>query len=118
MVLPGVVGDFGITAGHTPIIAELKSGLVQLFNNVGDSESAEKFFVSGGFAILHKNNVADVTVVECVKLADLDPEQARKGRTDFKAKMDAAPADSVEKAEAQISYEVHAAMCSALGIAA
>jgi len=118
VTLPGVVGEFGITAGHTPIVAELKSGLVKLFNNQGDAEAVEQYFVSGGFAALHQNNSADVTVVECVKLADLDPEAARKGRSDAKTRMDAATPDSLERAEAQINYEVYSAMCSALGVAA
>jgi len=118
VTLPGVVGEFGITAGHTPIVAELKSGLVKLFNNQGDTEAVEQYFVSGGFAALHQNNSADVTVVECVKLSDLDPEAARKGRSDAKARMEAASPDSLERAEAQINYEVYSAMCSALGVAA
>ena len=38
MIVPGVTGEYGITAGHTPIISELKPGLVQIYHNADDAE--------------------------------------------------------------------------------
>jgi F-type H+-transporting ATPase subunit epsilon len=118
VVLPGVIGEFGVTAGHTPIISELRSGVVSIYNNVGDTEPAEKFFVSGGFSFSHASNVTDINVVECVKLDDLDADAAKRGLVEHRAAMEKAPADSIERAKAQISVEVYEAMCSALGVAA
>ena len=59
IIVPGVTGEYGITAGHTPIISELKPGLVQIFHSQDDEP--EKYFVSGGFSFTHANSVTDVT---------------------------------------------------------
>lgn len=118
MTLPGSIGEFGITAGHTPIVAELKSGLIQLYSNVGDSESTEKYFVSGGFAMINDKSEANVHVVECVKLDQLDADFAKKSVASSRAAVEAAAPDSVERAKAQITLEVYESMCSALGVVA
>lgn len=87
--IPGVDGEYGVTAGHTPIISQLKPGVVAIqheavricgrccsgvsvdnviswcrcvspFTHLNHQGSeAEKFFVSGGFALTH----ADSTTV-------------------------------------------------------
>ena len=64
------------------------------------------------------NTRTDINAVEVAKLDDIDPEQARKGLAEYRSAMDAAQPDSLERAQAQIAYEVHEAMCTALGIAA
>jgi F-type H+-transporting ATPase subunit delta len=116
VIVPGVTGEYGVTAGHTPIISELKPGMVQIFHD--ESEEPEKYFVSGGFAFTHANSVTDVTAVEAVKLDDLDADAVRAGLTSFKAAMDAATPETQDHALAQIGFEVHEAMCDALGITA
>ena len=115
VIVPGVTGEYGITAGHTPIISELKPGLVQIYHNADDAEP-EKYFVSGGFAFTHANSVTDITAVEAVKLDELDQDAVRAGLSSFKAAMDAATPESQDHAVAQIGLEVHEAMAEALGI--
>src|SRR5262245_53269354 len=44
--LPGVEGDFGVLAGHVPILALLRPGIITVRNS-GD---IEKFVLMGGFA--------------------------------------------------------------------
>lgn len=116
ITLPGSIGEYGVTAGHTPVISELKPGVVNVYENIGDSEPFEKWFVSGGFAVTKEDSSTDVMAVECVKLEDLDPERARAGFNEYKAAMDSAAPDSQERAKAQISFEVHEAMMTALGL--
>ena len=118
MTLPGVIGEYGVTAGHTPVISELKPGVVQIFENLGDSEPAEKWFISGGFAVTKENNETDVVATECVKLDQLDPERVRAGLSEYRSAMDSAAPDSIERAKAQISFEVLEAMVSAFGLTA
>merc|ERR1719223_2695894 len=72
IIVPGVTGEYGITAGHTPIISELKPGLVQIFHD--ENDEPEKYFVSGGFSFTHANSVTDLSAVEAVKLEDLDED--------------------------------------------
>jgi len=44
--LPGVEGDFGVLAGHVPIVALLRPGIITVKNG----GNAEKFVLMGGFA--------------------------------------------------------------------
>ena len=118
VTLPGVIGEYGVTAGHTPVISELKAGVVAIYENLGDSEPVEKWFISGGFAVTKENSETDVMATECVKLDTLDPERVRAGLNEHRSAMDAAAPESLERAKAQISFEVHEAMVSALGLTA
>lgn len=114
-ILPGVAGEYGVTAGHTPVISELQAGVVQLYHAADDAEP-EKYFISGGFAFTHKNSTTDVCAVEAVKLDELDAEAAKAAMEEFQRQMDAAPADSRERAEAQIGHETNKAICIALEV--
>jgi len=44
--VPGLEGDFGVLAGHAPLVATLKPGVVTVF---GDREP-QRYVVLGGFA--------------------------------------------------------------------
>ena len=113
--IPGVTGEYGVTAGHTPVIAELKPGVVSVYADADDA-APERYFVSGGFAFTHANSVTDITAVEAVKVEELDEDAAKAGLAAFKSKMDAATPETREHAEAQVGFECHEAMCEALGL--
>ena len=36
VIIPGVSGDYGVTAGHTPTISELRPGTVEIFHKADD----------------------------------------------------------------------------------
>jgi F-type H+-transporting ATPase subunit epsilon len=69
--LPGIEGDFGVLAGHAPIVAALRPGIVTA--TIGTSH--EKFVVYGGlaeFAVAQLTVLADLaTSVEDLDLAEL-----------------------------------------------
>ena len=44
--VPGVEGDFGVLAGHAPIVATLKPGVLTVFG----AGAPQRFVVLGGFA--------------------------------------------------------------------
>lgn len=46
-VLPGYAGDMGILPRHAPLIAQLQSGVVRLYN---DDVVVQQIFVTDGFA--------------------------------------------------------------------
>jgi F-type H+-transporting ATPase subunit delta len=69
VVLPGVDGVFGLKANHVPTIAQLKPGVVELHSGT----EVEKYFISGGFAFVHPNGVADICVLEAGTLDQFDP---------------------------------------------
>ena len=45
--LPGAEGDFGVLAGHAPIISSLRPGIIVVFGEAGEQL---KVVVNGGFA--------------------------------------------------------------------
>jgi F0F1-type ATP synthase epsilon subunit len=70
-------GEYGVTAGHTPIISQMKPGVISIvheavraifcgvkqcgdvtlwLNRFSQGSEAEKFFVSGGFALTHADS--------------------------------------------------------------
>lgn len=59
VVIPGTEGDFGILAGHTDIISNIRAGIVDVY---GDKIIDRRVFVSGG--------VAEVSEDRCTILAD------------------------------------------------
>ena len=69
--LPGKVGDFGVLAGHAPVVAALRPGIVTAIAGA----NREKFVVYGGlaeFANAELTILADLaTSIEDVDLAEL-----------------------------------------------
>ena len=47
VVVPGEEGDFGVLAGHAPLVSTVRLGVIDVY----DSESiSDRIFVAGGFA--------------------------------------------------------------------
>lgn len=59
VVVPGGEGDFGILVGHSPMIATVRPGVIEVFEK--DRVTA-RIFVAGGFA--------EVTAERCTVLAE------------------------------------------------
>ena len=114
VILPGEAGEYGVTAGHTPNITQLKPGVMTIHHEKDDKDP-ETFFVSGGFAVTHEDSTTDVSVIEAFKLDDLDVAAAQAGYTEAKGRYDTAAEESTAKAEAQIDMETFAAVADALG---
>ncbi len=110
--IPGTIGEYGITARHTPIISQLKPGVIVVHEE--RDKVVKKYFTAGGFAFTHADSVTDIACVELVKVEDIDASAAEAGVAKFKAAMDQAPQGSAERVEAQIAYETHVAMVAAL----
>ncbi|CAM6088535.1 unnamed protein product [Calypogeia fissa] len=109
VIVPAATGMMGLLAGHVPTIAQLSPGLL----TVHDGTEVKKYFVSSGFAIVHSNSVADITVVEAVTLDQLDIEEARKGLAEYTQKQNSATTEHA-KAEAQIAMEVYGALVATM----
>mmetsp|Transcript_84938 Transcript_84938/g.245580 ORF Transcript_84938/g.245580 Transcript_84938/m.245580 type:complete len:171 (+) Transcript_84938:70-582(+) len=116
VIIPGVEGEYGVSAGHVPYVAQLKPGVLQIVHDEGASGDSEKYFVPGGYALTHPNSVTDVVCPEAVKLDDLDPSAVQSQYDAAKSAFGAATAGSIEQAEAQIDMEVNRAMGLAIGL--
>lgn len=60
-VIPGSEGDFGVMAGHMPLVANVRTGVVCIYRE-NMKDVSERIFIAGG--------VADVTGEQCTVLAE------------------------------------------------
>ena len=104
VTVPGRDGAMGIEKNSPPMLTELKPGLVRVDFN--DSTPSEEFFVPGGFAFKHANNVMDVSAPEGVKLDSIDADALRAANAEAVKALAAATAGSKAAAEAKIQLEV------------
>ena len=54
VIIPGIEGEYGVTANHVPYVAQMKPGILTV---MFDSSESEKYFVAGGYAVTHANSV-------------------------------------------------------------
>ena len=66
--VPGSEGDFGVFAGHAPVMTTLKPGVLSI-QTAG--RAAEKFFVRGGFAEVTLDGLT-VLAEEAMPLAEMN----------------------------------------------
>src|SRR5262245_48771945 len=79
--IPGVEGDFGVLAGHAPVIAAIRPGII----TVHAGGTREKIIVTGGIAEVNENGLtvlADIArsleELDRAKLADVIAEMEAK----------------------------------------
>jgi F-type H+-transporting ATPase subunit delta len=61
VIIPGAAGEYGVTADHVPVVAQMKPGVLQILHE--GSSDPEKYFVAGGFSITHDNSVTVSSVI-------------------------------------------------------
>ena len=74
LVAPGFEGYFGVMAGHVPLVAALRPGLVE-FTDV--SNNRHHVYIGGGFCEVGPNNVT-VLADEARLAKDLDASEAER----------------------------------------
>eukprot|EP01147_Barroeca_monosierra_P010923 gene10923-2997_t len=107
--VPGSDGEFGVLPNHVPVITTLKPGVVSVLSE-GNTE--KQFFVSSGTATINPDSSIQIIAEEIASLEDLDISLARKGLDSYSTKLNSA--DELERAEAEIGFEVYSAMIKAL----
>lgn len=76
-VLPGSEGMFAVLAGHAPLVAMLRPGVIDVYD---DARITTRIFVGGGFA--------EVTAERCVVLAEAATPLAEIDRAQVTAEID------------------------------
>ncbi len=61
VTVPGEEGEFGVLAGHSPLLSSVKAGVVHIYKNALN-DNPRRVFVAGGFA--------DVGPGHCTLLAE------------------------------------------------
>mmetsp|Transcript_9447 Transcript_9447/g.17050 ORF Transcript_9447/g.17050 Transcript_9447/m.17050 type:complete len:167 (+) Transcript_9447:467-967(+) len=108
VVIPASSGMMGVLPQHAPTVAQMRPGIL----SVHSGDTVDKYFVSSGFTFVH-NDRTDVCAIEAVSIEDIDPQAVSEGLSEAESKMSSASSD-LEKAEAQIAYEVYTAMNAAV----
>ncbi|KAI8817554.1 F1 complex, delta/epsilon subunit of ATPase [Fimicolochytrium jonesii] len=108
--LSSTEGDMGILAEHVPTIAQLKSGAIEVFSA---TEKPQKFFVSGGFAIINPDSTLNINAVEAFPLEDLDLDAARRALDDANRRATSGGSEQ-DKLIAKVEVEVYEAVVAAI----
>jgi F-type H+-transporting ATPase subunit epsilon len=67
VVVPGAEGDFGVLAGHAPIVSSLRPGALDIYE--GDTQT-ERYFIAGGLAEMDGTRLT-VLAEEAIPVAEL-----------------------------------------------
>ena len=74
VVVPGGEGDFGVLAGHAPMLSQVRAGTIDIYD--GDKISTQ-IFVEGGIAEVTAERCT-VLAEEAVMVADIDKSAAEE----------------------------------------
>ncbi len=74
VTVPGGEGDYGVLAGHAPMITTVRPGVIEVFEQENGAAS-DRIFVAGGFA--------EVTNERCTVLAEEAVPVSELNRTDL-----------------------------------
>ncbi len=69
VTIPGEEGDFGVLAGHMPLIATIRPGVVEIL--AANDSAPRRIFIAGGFADVNAESCT-VLAEEAVNVADLN----------------------------------------------
>lgn len=109
VVVPGSEGDFGVLAGHSPMISTVRPGVIDVYE--GD-RIVDRVFVAGGFAEVTEARCT-VLAEEAVALADLNRGAVEQQIKDLSEDLDDSKSDA-ERATAESRLAVARAKLEAL----
>lgn len=97
VTVPGREGDFGVLAGHAPVIATLRPGVIDV---QGGSEPVSRFFVLSGFVEVNPQKLTvlaeDVVPMSEIDAAALDVRIRNAGEDILQARTEAEREKAVE----------------------
>jgi F-type H+-transporting ATPase subunit epsilon len=73
VVAPGAAGDFGVLPEHSPLMALLRPGVIEIYEG---NQVSRRIFVGGGFAEVNETGCT-VLAEEAVPVDEIDVEKAR-----------------------------------------
>jgi F-type H+-transporting ATPase subunit epsilon len=113
VVVPGTEGDFGVLAGHAPMIATVRPGVIDIYEG---ERIVDRVFVAGGFAEVTDSRCT-VLAEEAVALSSLERGATEKAIKDLSEDLDDAKSDS-DRAAVEAKLAVERAKLEALGASA
>jgi F-type H+-transporting ATPase subunit epsilon len=97
--IPGVEGDFGVLAGHAPVVAEIRPGILTVFSG----GRQEKIIVSGGVAEVSERGLTVLADVART-LEELDRSKLADVIADMEAKLAEKEGDELDRAVARLDH--------------
>jgi F-type H+-transporting ATPase subunit epsilon len=89
VVVPGSEGDFGVLAGHSPVVSTLRFGTIEVHDN---GAVKDRIFVAGGFAEVTPDGVT-VLAEDAARLTEIDKAAVSSEIETLRAKLGAATTD-------------------------
>ncbi len=89
VVVPGSEGDFGVLAGHSPVVSTLRFGTIEVHDN---GAVKDRIFVAGGFAEVTPEGVT-VLAEDAARLTEIDKAAVSSEIETLRAKLGAATTD-------------------------
>ncbi len=90
VTIPGYEGDFGVRAGHSSVVSNIRPGIVEIVKEQGSEPT--KIFIAGGFADVTATNCT-VLAEEAMMLSDLDQSAIEEEVSSLESKLSNAKDD-------------------------
>jgi len=97
VVVPGGEGDFGVLPGHAPLLATVRPGTVDIYE---DDKVSERVFVAGGFAEVSGERCT-VLAEEALPLSEITAEAAQERIDTAQKRLDAAETETEQEEAAR-----------------
>jgi F-type H+-transporting ATPase subunit epsilon len=73
VIMPGASGDFGVLAGHAPMLSTLRPGTVEIREK--NLKVIDRIFIDGGFAEVTPERCS-VLAEEAIRVSEIDRDEA------------------------------------------
>jgi F-type H+-transporting ATPase subunit epsilon len=110
VVVPGAEGDFGVLVRHTPMVSNVRAGVISVHNG---GQVTERIFVAGGFAEVTPSRCT-VLAEQALPVAEIDRHAAEQQLKDAQEDLADAEGDE-ERQAAEREIAVAEAMIQAAG---
>lgn len=97
--IPGVEGDFGVLAGHAPVIAAIRPGII----TVHAGGTHEKIIVTGGIAEVNENGLTVLADI-ARSLEELDRARLADVIAEMEAKLAEKEGDELDRALERLDH--------------
>jgi F-type H+-transporting ATPase subunit epsilon len=101
VVVPGAEGDFGVLAGHAPLVSAVRPGVIEVYEA---DKVTDRIFIAGGFAEVTPQRCT-VLAETAMPVADIDRAQVEQELKDLADELAAAKTED-ERAAVQSRLDV------------
>ncbi len=109
VVVPGGDGDYGVLAGHVPMITTVRPGAISIFE---ENRITDRIFVTGGFAEVTGDRIT-VLIEKAVKVEKLERATVEQDIKNFTEDLEDAKTDE-EREAASMQLEIATAQLQAI----